>query len=42
MSSIRDEWEQYMMVDPVHHSQVVSSACKVFDIDLNRCKVEDL
>ena len=42
MSCIRDEWERFMMVDSIMSSQVVSTACKVFDIDLNRCKVDDL
>jgi hypothetical protein len=39
---LRDEWEEFMIVDKIHPSQIISSSAKILDLDLNTCNVEDL
>lgn len=42
MKSFCNRIQNYVYCDKVDPKNVISSACKVFDVDINSCKVDDL
>jgi len=42
MSALKKRLDEYVYVEKIMPEQIVTTACKVFDVDLNTCTVQDL